>query len=42
MGGVTDLALENASKKLTMPIKSWKKTMNDLVILFGDRVIEDR
>jgi len=32
------LALENASKKWTMPIQNWKPAMNRFMILFPGRV----
>ena len=32
------LALENISKKWTMPIRCWKSAMNQFAIKFGDRV----
>ena len=32
------LALQNASKKWTMPIKNWKKALNWFAQLFGDRL----
>lgn len=32
------LALKNASKKWTMPIRDWKSALNQFAILFGDRI----
>lgn len=32
------LALKNASKKWTMPVKDWKGALNQFAILFGDRM----
>ena len=32
------LALQNASKKWTMPVKNWKKALNWFAQLFGDRL----
>lgn len=32
------LALRNAAKKWTMPIRDWKNAMNQFAILYGDRV----
>lgn len=32
------LALKNASKKWTMPIRDWKSALNQFAILFGDRM----
>ena len=32
------LAIQEASKKWTMPIRNWKAALNQFVILFGDRV----
>ena len=32
------LAIGNASRKWTMPIRNWKAALNQFVILFGDRV----
>ena len=30
--------LKNASKKWTMPTRDWKVSLNQFIILFGDRV----
>lgn len=35
---ITYLALKNASKKWTMPIRDWKSALNQFAILFGDRI----
>ena len=35
---ITYLALKNASKKWTMPIKNWKLAINQFAILFDDRI----
>jgi putative transposase len=32
------LALKNAAKKWTLPIRDWKAALNQFVILFGKRV----
>jgi hypothetical protein len=32
------LAIEQASKKWTMPIQSWRMALNRFVIEFGDRL----
>ncbi|MFN0140836.1 MAG: IS256 family transposase [Pyrinomonadaceae bacterium] len=32
------LGLQNASKRWTMPIRNWSLTMNQFVIMFGDRL----
>nr|WP_201029142.1 hypothetical protein [Leptospira weilii] len=32
------LALNNMSKRWTMPIQDWGKTMNQFSIIFGDRL----
>ncbi|EMJ94067.1 hypothetical protein LEP1GSC193_0010 [Leptospira alstonii serovar Pingchang str. 80-412] len=32
------LALNNMSKKWTMPIQDWGKAMNQFSIIFGDRL----
>lgn len=32
------LALRNAAKKWTMPITDWKRALNQMAIIFGDRV----
>ena len=33
------LALRNASKKWTMPMRNWKQSMNRLAILFEERMV---
>ncbi len=33
------LAISNASKKWTLPIKNWKKALNWFAQLFGDRLL---
>jgi transposase-like protein len=35
------LALRNISKKWTMPIRLWKQDLNQFVILFPGRLVED-
>ena len=35
------LALRNISKKWTMPIRLWKQALNQFVILFPGRLVED-
>jgi len=35
------LAINNVSKKWTMPIRNWKEAMNWFIIEFGDRVVND-
>ena len=35
------LALKNISKKWTMPIRLWKQALNQFVILFPGRLVED-
>ncbi len=32
------LGLQRIEKKWTMPIQDWKRALNHIVILFGDRV----
>jgi len=32
------LALQHFAKKWTMPIQDWKKSMNQFMILFGDKI----
>ena len=32
------LAINRMAKKWTMPIRDWKKALNQFVIMFGDRV----
>jgi putative transposase len=32
------LALKNISKKWTMPIREWKKAMNQFMIIFENRM----
>ena len=34
------LAINNISKKWTMPIQNWNGAMNWFIIEFGDRVVE--
>ena len=33
------LALQNAAKKWSMPIRDWKAALNQFVIIFGDRAL---
>ena len=35
---ISYLALKNASKNWTMPIRDWKSALNQFAILFGDRI----
>ncbi len=32
------IALQNAEKKWTMPIRNWKQALNQFAIMFNDRV----
>ena len=36
--GVAYLAIQQASKKWTMPIQNWKLALNRFIIEFGDRL----
>jgi len=37
---VVYLAIDQAAKKWTMPIHNWKPALNQLMILYGDRLSE--
>lgn len=36
---VVYLAIENASKKWSMPLRDWKPAMNQFMIMFPDRIL---
>ncbi|NOI68781.1 transposase, partial [Vibrio sp. 99-8-1] len=37
---VVYLAIQDASKKWTMPIRNWKQALNRFMIMFEDRLTE--